>query len=45
MAKLYWRLKRRGKWTWKPVDFGRFSQKEIVRELLFYNKIKLEEEE
>ena len=43
MAKLYWRLKRDGKWIWKPVDTGRFTQKEIIRDLVFYNKIKLEE--
>ena len=22
MAKLYWRVKKNGKWTWKPVRLG-----------------------
>ncbi len=45
MAKLYWRLKLDGKWSWKPVKFGRLSQEEVVRELIFYNKIERPEED
>jgi len=41
MAKLYWRVKRNGKWTWRPANVrvtgklnvsGKFAWVEIVQE-------------
>jgi len=47
MAKLYWRVKRDGKWTWIAVQPHKdSSMKEVIKELLDYNMIlPLEEEE
>jgi len=41
MAKLYWRVKKKGKWTWKPANVrvsgklnvsGKFAWVEIIQE-------------
>ena len=37
--KLYWRMKKYGKWTWKPLQGNWLTSKEIVEDLLFYNKV------
>ncbi len=46
MATLYWRHKKKGKWTWtrvKPHEDS--SMKEVIKELIDYNMIiPLEEE-
>lgn len=38
MARLYWRIKQAGRWTWKPLVGKRFTSEEIARELIVYQK-------
>ena len=46
MAKLYWRVKRGGKWTWIAVQpHEDSSMKEVIKELIDYNMILPLEEE
>lgn len=45
MAKLYWRIKKNGKWTWKPVRGNWMTSKEIASDLIFYSKAFDPEEE
>ncbi len=30
MAKLYWRIKRNGKWTWTPATIGGWTESSIT---------------
>lgn len=40
MAKLYWRVKRDGKWTWSPVrSHPKGTMDEVIQELLEYDQI------
>lgn len=40
MARLYWRVKRRGKWIFTPVLFqDGVYEKEVIEELLDYNQV------
>ncbi len=34
MAKLYWRIKKEGKWTWVPAIYDLHNAEEIMREKL-----------
>jgi len=40
MAKLYWRIKKNGKWTWRPAEICHFDITDETIEV-----IRLEEEE
>ena len=42
MAKLYWRVKRDGKWTWRPVDIIDRITHDDSLELLITNVEELE---
>jgi len=46
MAKLYWRVKLNGKWTWRPADVqGQDDSIIIVEKESMYDHISLKEEE
>lgn len=32
MAKLYWRIKKNGKWTWQAAIYDLHNAKEVMRE-------------
>ncbi len=44
MAKLYWRVKKDGKWNWTPVRVT-FRSKPMIEQLLIDYRNGLEEEE
>ncbi len=44
MAKLYWRIKKNGKWTWVPMKFqDGISHSDAVTEVLDYIALPVEE--
>ncbi len=44
MAKLYWRVKKKGKWTWQAAaEISRSDDEIIVRPLVDNNQASLEE--
>lgn len=34
MARLYWRVKRKGKWTWQPAVYDFHNAVEVMREVV-----------
>jgi hypothetical protein len=46
MAKLYWRVKVNGKWSWKPVKFTEEDpEQKVIAELIQYNQVEIPEED
>ena len=39
MAKLYWRIKKNGKWTWRPVRSQSSPMDEVIDELINYYRL------
>lgn len=45
MAKLYWRIKKNGKWTWRPLRCADKFTQTIIDRLRVQDGIYMEEEE
>ena len=46
MARLYWRVKLNGKWTFRPVKFTQEQPEQmVIAELLQYNQVVKPEED
>ena len=46
MARLYWKVKRNGKWIYTPVQFQEgVYEPEVIKELIDYNQVIIPEED